>query len=111
MRALEFINEEKIGVKPKRQGRAGARPDRGHTAEPRYKDKSVDVAVDESGKASKELCLSNKKKGASDLSSCKSQGFIAHKTSKTQKIGKKRVKLDGKKIKGKQYGGPLPDYS
>jgi hypothetical protein len=28
-----------------------------------------------------------------------------------QKIGKKTVKVAGKRIKGKSYGGPMPDYS
>jgi len=114
MRAQEFIKEEKIGVSAKRAGRTSDRPARGHATESRYKTKSVELdetQIDERGKASKELCLSNKKKGASDTSSCKAQGFMARKTGKSQKIGKKRVKLDGKTVKSSKYGGPLPDYS
>jgi hypothetical protein len=110
MRAQEFIKEEKLGVSSKRPGRTSDRPARGHATESRYKVKA-DAQLDERGKASKEMCLSNKKKGASDESSCKAQGFMARKTGKTQKIGKKRVKLDGKSIKSSKYGGPLPDYS
>ena len=51
-------------------------------------------------KASKKLCKSStpdKELGASQLASCK--------------IGSKRIKMGGKKIKGKKYGGPIPDYS
>lgn len=114
MRAQEFIKEEKLGIESKRPGRKSDRPARGHNVEPRYKTKSAEVdeaQLDERGKASKELCLSNRKKGASDESSCKAQGFMARKTGKSQKIGKKRVKLDGKTVKSSKYGGPLPDYS
>lgn len=110
MRAQEFIKEEKIGTSAKRPGRTSDRPARGHTAESRYK-VTKDAQLDERGKASKELCLSNKKKGASDESSCKAQGFTPRKSGKTQLIGKKRVKLDGKTIKSAKYGGPLKDYS
>jgi hypothetical protein len=110
MRAQEFIKEEKIGTSAKRPARKSDRPARGHAAESRYK-VTADAQLDERGKASKELCLSNKKKGASDESSCKAQGFMARKTGKSQKIGKKRVKLDGKTVKSSKYGGPLPDYS
>lgn len=66
------------------------------------------------GKASKKLCLSTKtdaELGASNLSSCKSQGLRAHDGKKSHKIGNKRVTVGGKKIKGEKYGGPLPDYS
>ena len=49
--------------------------------------------------------------GASNLSSCKSRGLRARSTGKSEIIGGKRQKLDGKKIKGKKYGGALPDYS
>ena len=68
----------------------------------------------EEAKASKELCKSNipdKRLGASNLASCKSQGYRARDGQKSHKIGAKRVKMDGKKIKGKKYGGPIPDYS
>jgi hypothetical protein len=109
MRAQEFIKEEKLGVSSKRPGRVSDRPARGHATESRYKVKA-DAQLDERGKASKELCLSNRKKGASDTSSCKAQGYMARKTKKTQLIGKKREKLDGKRIKSADYGGPLQNY-
>jgi hypothetical protein len=65
-------------------------------------------------RASKELCLGDKPDsaiGASALSSCKSQGYRNRKGNKSHKIGKRRVKVGGKKIRGKKYGGPLPDWS
>jgi hypothetical protein len=64
--------------------------------------------------ASKELCRSsrpNSKLGSSALASCKSQGLRTRSGRKSHKVGKKRVTVGGKKIKGKSYGGPLPDYS
>lgn len=73
---------------------------------------SPDPVIDE--KASRKLCLSQKtdaELGASNLASCKSQGLRARDGKKSHKIGKNRVTVGGKKIKGKKYGGPLPDYS
>ena len=70
--------------------------------------------VSEAGKASKKLCRSKKPDhalGASQLASCKSQGYRKRSGNKSYKIGKKRVYVAGKKIKGKSYGGPLPLYS
>jgi hypothetical protein len=67
----------------------------------------------EEWKASRELCKSprsNSSIGASALASCKSQGFRRREGKKSHKIGKKRVTVGGKKIRGKKYGGPLPDY-
>lgn len=64
-------------------------------------------------KASKDLCTSSipdKKLGASNLASCKSQGYRARDGDKSHKIGSKRIKMGGKKIKGKKYGGPIPDW-
>lgn len=72
---------------------------------------SDSAVVDE--KASRKLCKSstpNSALGASNLASCKSQGFRSRDGKKSHKIGKKRVEVGGKKIKGKKYGGPLPDY-
>ena len=68
----------------------------------------------EEWQASRELCTSSKPNsaiGASALASCKSQGFRGRSGKKSHKIGKKRVTVGGKKIKGKKHGGPLPDYS
>lgn len=68
----------------------------------------------EEWKASKELCKSSRSSaslGASALSSCKSQGYRRREGKKTHKIGKRRITIGGKKIRGKKYGGPLPDWS
>jgi hypothetical protein len=71
----------------------------------------------EAGKASRELCKSSKPDadlGASMLSSCKSQGLRARDGEKSHKLGKSpksRVKVGGHRIKGRKYGGPLPDWS
>ena len=59
-------------------------------------------------------CKSNipdHKLGASNLASCKSRGLRSRDGGKTYKKGKKTVPVKGKRIKGKKYGGPLPDYS
>lgn len=64
--------------------------------------------------ASRALCTSGKPDsalGASQLSSCKSQGYRSREGGKSHKVGSERVKVRGKKIKGKKYGGPLPDWS
>jgi len=68
----------------------------------------------EEWKASKELCRSSrsdKSIGASALASCKSQGLRRREGNKSHKIGDRRVKMGGKKIKGKKYGGGIPDWS
>ena len=65
-------------------------------------------------KASKKLCTSNKSDkelGASNLSSCKSQGYRKRVSQVKHTIKHKRQSIDGKKIKGAKYGGPLPDWS
>jgi len=49
--------------------------------------------------------------GVSDLASCKSRGLVARDGDKSHKVGKKRIKVGNRKIKGARYGGPLPDYS
>lgn len=71
----------------------------------------------EHGPTSKKLCLSStsdKDLGASALASCKSQGLRARDGKKSHLIGhgnsKVRIVVGGKKIKGKEHGGPLPDY-
>jgi hypothetical protein len=64
--------------------------------------------------ASRELCTSGKPDsalGASQLASCKSQGYRSRDGGKSHKVGSERVKVRGKRIKGKKYGGPLPDWS
>ncbi len=70
--------------------------------------------VDEAGPASRKLCTSGRPDsalGASQLASCKSQGYRSRDGGKSHKIGQERIKVRGKKIKGKKYGGPLPDWS
>jgi len=72
-----------------------------------------EAVVDEEP-ASRALCTSGKPDsalGASQLSSCKSQGYRSRDGGKSHKVGGDRVKVRGKKIKGKKYGGPLPDWS
>ena len=72
------------------------------------------AAIDE--KASRKLCLSttpNSELGASNLASCKSQGLRAREGNKSHKLGKSpksRVTVGGHKLKGKKYGGKLPDW-
>lgn len=64
--------------------------------------------------ATASLCKSSKPDsalGASALASCKSQGYRRREGKKSHKVGKKRLTVGGKKIKGKAYGGPLPDWS
>ena len=64
--------------------------------------------------ASRALCTSGKPDsalGASQLASCKSQGYRSRDGGKTHKVGADRIGVRGKKIKGKKYGGPLPDWS
>jgi len=64
--------------------------------------------------ASRALCTSGKPDsalGASNLSSCKSQGYRSREGGKSHKVGSDRVKVRGNTIKGKTYGGPLPDWS
>lgn len=67
-------------------------------------------------KASRALCVStksNKDLGASNLASCKSQGLRAREGNKSHKMGKgpeSRMKMGGHKVKGKKYGGKIPDW-
>lgn len=75
-------------------------------------------SLNEEGKASRALCVSGRPDsdlGASQLASCKSQGLRARDGEKSHLISKHgkrkvRVTVGGKRIKGKKYGGPLPDY-
>lgn len=61
----------------------------------------------EAGKTSRKVCLSTRKLGSSDQSSCVAQGLRARKSGKKHN-GKS---LMGKKVKASKYGGPLKDYS
>ena len=72
-----------------------------------------DLSLDEEP-ASRDLCTSGKSDsalGASQLASCKSQGYRSREGGKSHKVGSERIKMRGKKIKGQKYGGPLPDWS
>ena len=74
----------------------------------------LDSEINNEWQASKKLCRSsrpNDSLGASALASCKSQGLRSRDGKKSHKIGKRRITVGGKKIKGKQHGGPLPDWS
>tara|TARA_X000000368_G_scaffold416230_1_gene409684 strand:+ start:731 stop:982 length:252 start_codon:yes stop_codon:yes gene_type:complete len=74
----------------------------------------LDSEINNEWQASKKLCRSsrpNDSLGASALASCKSQGLRKREGKKSHKIGKRRIKVGGKKIKGKDHGGPLPDWS
>jgi len=85
----------------------------------KHKGRMMDLAEMEAvlEKASRALCVSSKPDedlGASNLASCKSQGLRARDGKKSHKLGKSaksRVTMDGHKIKGDKYGGPLPDWS
>tara|TARA_B100001245_G_C22565144_1_gene281776 strand:- start:255 stop:491 length:237 start_codon:yes stop_codon:yes gene_type:complete len=48
---------------------------------------------------------------ASWVSSCKSQGKRKRTGNRPEKIHGKTQRVGGRKVKGKKYGGPLPDYS
>lgn len=85
----------------------------------KHKGKMMDLSEMEEvlERASRQLCKSSKPDddlGASNLASCKSQGYRARDGEKSHLITsgqrKVRIKVGGKKIKGKKYGGPLPDY-
>lgn len=74
----------------------------------------IDPIVIDEAKASAKLCKSSRSNaslGASALASCKSQGYRRREGKKSHKIGQGRKTVGGKKIKGKKYGGPLPDWS
>jgi hypothetical protein len=45
------------------------------------------------------------------VSSCKSQGKRKRTGARKQKVKGRTIKVANKRIKGKKYGGPLPDYS
>lgn len=67
-------------------------------------------------KASRALCISTKPDsdlGASNLASCKSQGLRARDGKKSHLMGKdsnSRMTMGGHRVKGKKYGGKIPDW-
>lgn len=97
----------KLGMPP----RAGVKPL--DSQQLQQMSQTSEAAVDETP-ASRSLCTSGKPDsalGASNLSSCKSQGYRSRDGGKSHKVGSERIGVRGKKIKGKKYGGPLPDWS
>jgi hypothetical protein len=107
--------ENTLLLNPESAGRHGVQSPKVYSMYSKYLEAAVEqLMATTEAKASKDLCTSNipdKRLGASNLSSCKSQGYRARQGEKSHKIGSKRVKMGGKKIKGKKYGGPIPDYS
>ena len=96
--------EKQLLLNPEPAGRHGIQSPRVHSMYSKYLEAAVEqLTATTEAKASKDLCTSN----IPD----KSQGYRARKGEKSHKIGSKRVKMGGKKIKGKKYGGPIPDYS
>lgn len=70
----------------------------------------LDESVMDEEPASRALCQSGKPNsalGASNLASCKAQGYRARDTGKSQKIGSERVQLRGTTKKSEKYGGPV----
>ena len=64
------------------------------------------------GPAPKGVCSKPKSSlPASWVSSCKSQGKMKRSGNRSEKIRGRTQKVAGKRVKGKKYGGPLPDYS
>lgn len=67
-------------------------------------------------KSTRAICLSTKpdsELGASQLASCKSQGLRARDGKKSHLMGKdskSRMTMGGHKVKGKKYGGKIPDW-
>jgi hypothetical protein len=60
-------------------------------------------------KTDPKLCRSSKRLGRSDHSSCVSQGLRAHQSKGKGHTDGQGNYIKGKKIRGKAYGGPLPD--
>lgn len=75
---------------------------------------SADDELIQDWKASRKLCLKkvpDYKLGASALSSCKSQGLRKRNSKVKVTVKGKRKKIGRRRLKGKKYGGHLPDYS
>ena len=68
--------------------------------------------IENIGPASAGVCSKPKSSlPASWVSSCKSQGKRKRTGNRDEKVRGRTQKVAGKKIKGRKYGGPLPDYS
>ena len=78
-----------------------------------YTMKILEITQKSEAKAPDKLCKSrvpDDQLGASQLASCKSQCLTARDSGDSYTICGKKVKLRGKKIRGKKYGGPLPAH-
>jgi len=117
---LEEAQQPKVPQKPRQgplrtQTGGGAHKDKTKTIPRKEKHKNAEIA--EHGKASYSLCTGSKpdsELGASNLASCKSQGLRARTGNKSHLMGKgpkSRMTMGGHKVKGKKYGGPIPDWS
>ncbi len=76
--------------------------------------KVEDIITANIGPAPTKVCKSGKPDGdlpSSWLASCRSKGLRRRDSDKEHKIGRERTKVGHKMVKGKKYGGPLPDYS
>lgn len=72
------------------------------------------ISKENIGPAPKDVCRSgtpDDKLPASWLASCRSQGLRSRDSDKDHKYDGKRQKVGNATVKGKKYGGPLPDYS
>ncbi len=73
-----------------------------------------DLLTDNIGPAPKSVCKSrtpDKDLPASWLASCRSQGLRRRDSDRDHDYDGKRQEVGKARIKGKKYGGPLPDYS
>lgn len=89
-------------------------PEQNHPAIINSSMKLAEITQPKRESASADLCKSSKSDeelGASNLASCKSQGLRGRKSKVRHTIKGKRQSIDGERIKGKKYGGPLPDWS
>jgi len=76
--------------------------------------KVIDIITDNIGPAPAKVCKSGKPDSAlpsSWLASCRSKGLRRRDSDKEHNIDGKRKTVGHKTVKGKKYGGPLPDYS
>tara|TARA_B100001113_G_scaffold107451_1_gene87137 strand:- start:101 stop:343 length:243 start_codon:yes stop_codon:yes gene_type:complete len=76
--------------------------------------KVIDIITDNIGPAPAKVCKSGKPDSelpASWLSSCRSKGLRRRDSDREHKLDGKRKTVGHKTVKGKKYGGPLPDYS
>ena len=120
MRISELLNESKTTKIPSSKPRNFVAKNAKGSGAGEHKDKSKTIPRKEKHKKSIPVCehcgdhhdLKLDEHG--NLASCKSQGLRARDGEKSHKLGKSpksRIKVGGHRIKGKKYGGPLPDWS